>query len=152
MDALELLEELETIIDKGVGVPFMGRCLLDKEDLLDLLQEIKLKLPKDLEEARWIKEERQRILKEAETEAENMIKNAEDQIISMINENEITKKAIQQSNEIMEKAQKGAKAMQASSYQYADNLLENVEKVVTGAMRDLEQCIGLIQDNRKELQ
>ena len=151
MDALELLDELETVIDKGVAVPFTGRCLLDKEDLLQLLQEVKLKLPKDLEEARWIKEERQRILKEAETEAEGMIKSAEDRMISMVDENEITRKARQQSDEIMEKAQLGAKEIYASSRQYADDLLASVEKVVGNTIRSLEQCVNLVQDNRKEL-
>ena len=65
MDALELLDELEDIIDKGASVPFSGRCILDKDELLDVLQEIKLKLPDDLKQAKWIKEERQRILQEA---------------------------------------------------------------------------------------
>ena len=58
MDALELIDELEDIIDKGVSVPFTGRCLLDKEELMDLIQEIKLKLPDDLNQAKWIKNER----------------------------------------------------------------------------------------------
>ena len=57
MDALELLDELEDIIDKGASVPFSGRCILDKDELLDVLQEIKLKLPDDLKQAKWIKEE-----------------------------------------------------------------------------------------------
>ena len=92
MDALELLDELEDIIDKGASVPFSGRCILDKDELLDVLQEIKLKLPDDLKQAKWIKEERQRILQEAQTEADNLIKSAEDKIIAMVNENEITKK------------------------------------------------------------
>ena len=36
MDALELINELEDIIDKGVAVPFTGRCMLDKEELLEI--------------------------------------------------------------------------------------------------------------------
>ena len=94
MDALELLDELEDIIDKGASVPFSGRCILDKDELLDVLQEIKLKLPDDLKQAKWIKEERQRILQEAQTEADNLTsKSAEDKIIAMVNKNEIYKKS-----------------------------------------------------------
>ena len=92
MDALELLEELEDIVDKGVAVPFSGRCLLDKDELLEVLAEIKLKLPEDLKQAKWIKEERERIIADAKTEANNLIKTANDQIIAMVDENEITKK------------------------------------------------------------
>ncbi|MEG2381735.1 MAG: ATPase [Oscillospiraceae bacterium] len=151
MDALELLDELEDIIDKGAAVPFSGRCLLEKDELLDVLQEIKLKLPDDLKQAKWIKEERQRILQEAQTEADAIIKNAEDKIISMVNENEITKKAILQGNQIIEKARENADAVQDSAYAYADNLLETVEKVVVNSMKDMDQCIAIVRNNRSEL-
>ena len=133
MDALELLDELEDIIDKGAAVPFSGRCLLEKDELLDVLQEIKLKLPDDLKQAKWIKEERQRILQEAQSEADGIIKTAEEKIISMVNENEI------------------AKAVEDSAYAYADNLLETVEKVVVSSMKDMEQCVAIVRNNRSEL-
>lgn len=151
MDALELINELEDIIDKGVPVPFTGRCLIDKEELLDLIQEIKLKLPTDLEQAKWIKSERQNIINDANKEAEDIIKSANDKLIAMVDENEITKKAAQQASEIMEKAAADAKTTKAASYQYADYLLENVEDVVQKTIRDLEQCINIVQDNRKQL-
>lgn len=151
MDALELLDELEDIIDKGASVPFSGRCILDKEELLDVLQEIKLKLPDDLKQAKWIKEERQRILQEAQTESDNLIKSAEDKIIAMVNENEITKKAIVQGNQIIENARQNAQQISDSSYSYADNLLETVEKVVMSSMKDLEQCINIVRTNRSDM-
>ncbi len=151
MDALELLDELEDIIDKGASVPFSGRCILDKEELLDVLQEIKLKLPDDLKQAKWIKEERQRILQEAQTESDNLIKSAEDKIIAMVNENEITKKAIVQGNQIIENARQNAQQISDSSYNYADSLLETVEKVVMSSMKDLEQCINIVRTNRSDM-
>lgn len=151
MDALELLDELEDIIDKGASVPFSGRCILEKDELLDVLQEIKLKLPDDLKQAKWVKEERQRILQEAQAEADNLIKTAEDKIIAMVNENEITKKAIVQGNQIIENARSNAQQVSDSSYNYADNLLETVEKVVMTSMKDLEQCINIVRNNRSEM-
>ncbi len=151
MDALELLDELEDIIDKGAAVPFTGRCMLEKDELLDVLQEIRLKLPDDLKQAKWIKEERQRILQEAQNEADGIIKTAEEKIISMVNETEITKKAIVQGNQIIEKARENAKAVEDSAYTYADNLLETVEKVVVSSMKDMEQCVAIVRNNRTEM-
>lgn len=151
MDALELIDELEDLIDKGVSVPFTGRCLLDKEELMDLIQEIKLKLPDDLNQAKWIKNERQNIIDDAKAESDKIIKEANDKLISMIDENEITKSAKEQANHIMEKVQSDAKAMKIESYKYTDNLLENVERVVTDAIHELEQCINVVRSNRNEL-
>ncbi|MBR5155250.1 MAG: ATPase [Clostridia bacterium] len=151
MDTLELITELEDIIDKGVAVPFSGRCLLDKEELLEIIQEIRLKLPTDLEQAKWIKAERQNIINDARKEAEEIIKAANDQLIAMVDDNEITKKATQAATEIMDSANAEANAAKESSYQYADYLLENVENVVVKTIRDLEQCITIVKDNRKQL-
>ncbi|MBQ9737151.1 MAG: ATPase [Clostridia bacterium] len=151
MDTLELINELEDIIDKGVAVPFSGRCLLDKEELLELLQEIRLKLPTDLEQAKWIKAERQNIINDARKEAEEIIKNANEQLVAMVDEHEITKKATAAATEIMDSANAEANDAKESSYQYADYLLENVENVVVKTIRDLEQCINIVKDNRNQL-
>lgn len=151
MDALELLEELEDIIDKGVSVPFSGRCLLDKDELLEVLSEIKVKLPEDLKQAKWIKEERERIISEAKAEANNLIKTANDQIIAMVDENEITKKALSKAEEIHNQATAEANSVKTSSYEYADYLLENVENVVVNTIKDLEQCINIVKNNRSDM-
>lgn len=151
MDALELLDELEDIIDKGASVPFSGRCILERDELLDVLQELKLKLPEDLKQAKWIKEERQRILQEAQAEADEIIKTVEKKAVSMVDENEITKQAIAQGKQIVERANAEAQAIADSAYNYSDNLLETVEKVVLGSMKEMEQCVAIVRNNRSEL-
>ncbi|MBQ3573780.1 MAG: ATPase [Clostridia bacterium] len=151
MDGLELLDELEDIIDKGASVPFSGRCILERDELMDIVQELKLKLPDDLKQAKWIKEERQRILHEAQVEADDIIKAANEKGISMINEHEITQQAMEQARQIIEKSNDEARAIVDSAYNYADSLLETVEKVSVSSMKELEQCISIVRSNRSEL-
>ena len=150
-DALELINELEDLIDKGVPVPFTGRCLLDKDELLELIQEIKLKLPTDLEQAKWIKAERENIINDAKKEAEEIIKTANDKLIALIDENEITKQAAEKANSIVERANADAKTTKDASYQYADKRLENVVTVAHRAIYELEQCVKLVRENRDQL-
>lgn len=151
MDALDLLAELEDVIDKGTVVPFTGRCMLDREELLEIIQEIRLKLPTDLEKAKWINAERQNIINDANKEADELMKVANDKIIAMISENEITKRAMAAAEEITGKANTEAQAAKQSSYQYADYLLENVETVVHKTIRDLEQCVSIVKERRDQL-
>ena len=151
MDLLELIDELEDMVDKGVSVPLSGRCLLDKDELMEIIEDIKLKLPDDLKQAKWIKSERDRILAEAKAEADKIIKTANEQIIEMVDENEITKKAMNRANDIMVKAQSESKATKDASIEYTDYLLENVERVVTNVLRELEQCVVTVKSNRDEL-
>jgi len=113
MEMLSILETLEDLVEKSVTVPFSGKCLVDKEEILEIIKEIRLKLPDDIKQAKWIKEERQRILLEAQKEANNIIKDAENKIASLIDEHEITKKAYEQSNEIISNAPEKCKGNKA---------------------------------------
>ena len=102
MEIFTLLETLEDILEKSKKVPFTNKAVVDKDEIVEIIQEIRLKLPDELKQAKWIKEERQRILLEAQKEADGVVKEAESRIISMIDEHEITRKAYDQKNEIIE--------------------------------------------------
>ncbi len=144
MEIFTLLETLEDMLEKSRTVPFSGKCIVDKEEILDIIKEIRLKLPEELKQAKWVKEERQRILVEAQGEADEIIKEAENRIISMIDEHEITRKAYEKKVEIIETANEMSREISKGTKDYADNLLSDVEAT-------LQNAIKVIQDNRKEL-
>ena len=69
----------------------------------------------------------------------------------MINEHEITQQAVEKAHQIIDKANAEAQAIQDSAYNYADDLLETVEKVSVSSMKELEQCIAIVRSNRSEM-
>ena len=71
MEIFTLLETLEDLLERGRNVPFSAKIIVDKEEMLDLIKEIRLKLPDELKQAKWVKEERQRILAESQKETYN---------------------------------------------------------------------------------
>lgn len=144
MEILAILETLEDVVEKSVSLPFSGKCLIDKEEILEIIKEMRLKLPDDIKQAKWVKEERQRILLEAQKEANNIIKDAENKISSLVDEHEITKKAYEQANEIVANAQKNAREIRLGTREYADNVLSKVEEI-------LSDTIEVIRANREEL-
>ena len=144
MEIFTLLEELEDILESCKTVPFSGKSVVDKEEILEIVKEIRLKLPDELKQAKWIKEERQRILVEAQKEADDIVKEAENRIISMINENEITKKAYEKKAEIIETANEMSREISKVTKDYAYNILQGLEVA-------LEDALKIIQNNRKEL-
>lgn len=145
MELLDLLEQLEEIIETGMNVPLSGgKCLLHRESLLELIQEIRLKLPDDIKMAKRITEEKQRVMTEAQQEAENIIRNAESRIAALVDENEITKKAYEQSEVIISNAKKNAREIRLGTREYADGVLNKVEEI-------LEDTLDVIKVNRQEL-
>ena len=104
MEIFKLLETIEDMLENSKTLPFTNKAVLDKEELLDIIKEIRLKLPEELKQAKVIKEEHERIIEKANEEAKEIVKEAENRIISMIDEHEITKKAYEQKNKIIENA------------------------------------------------
>ena len=100
MEIFTLLETLEDILEKSKSLPFTDKSIIEKEQFLDIIKEIRLKLPDELKQAKWIKEERERIINEAQKDADDIVKEAENRIISMIDEHEITRKAYDKKTEI----------------------------------------------------
>ena len=70
MEIFTLLETIEEMLENSKSIPFSTKGIVDKEELLEVIKEIRLKLPEELKQAKWVKEERQRILVEAQKEAE----------------------------------------------------------------------------------
>lgn len=144
MEIFTLLDELEDILDRSRNLPFSAKTVVNKEEILDLLKEIRLKLPDELKQAKWVKEERQRILVEAQKEADDIVKEAENRIIAMIDEHEITKKAYDQKAKIIETANEMSREISKGTKEYADSVLAGIEVALQDAMK-------VIQNNRKEL-
>lgn len=144
MELLAIIDAFEEAVENGVSVPFSGKCMVDREELLELVKEMRLKLPEDMKQAKWVKEERQRILLDAQKEANNIMKDAEGKIASLVDENEISKKAYEQANEIVSNAQKNAREIRLGTREYADSILNKIEEI-------LNETIEVIHNNRDEL-
>lgn len=144
MDVLKLLDEIEDVIEESSTIPFAGKVLVDKNDILEIIREIRIKLPDEIKQAEWIKEERQRILAEAQKEADTIIDEVKLHIEEMVEQDEITKQAQERYEEIITKAQNSAKEIRIGAREYADGLLKEVED-------NLKNIIDILEKNRQEL-
>lgn len=155
MDIFKLLDTLEDMLDESKKVPLTGKAMIDKDEALDIIKEMRLKLPEELKQAKVIKEEHDRIIDKANEEADQIVKEAEKRIISMIDEHEITKKACEKKNEIIENANDMAREITNGTRRYADDMLEEIqntlEKAIKANNQALEDTLKVIEENRKEL-
>lgn len=158
MEIFTLLETMEDIIEKSKSVPFTDKGVVDKEELLEIIREIRLKLPEDLKQAKWVKEERARIMQEAQKEADEIVKEAEKRIISMIDEHEITRKAYDEKTKIIETAHEMAREMSEGTKDYADNILGDIEAKIEALETDMnnvqmtiKDALETLKNNRREL-
>ena len=143
MDIMEIVDMMEEAIEKASAVPLTGKVMIDKGELLDYIQEIRLVYPDELKEAKWVKEERQRILSEAENRAEAIQKNAEETQMQLIDEHEITKAAYEHVNA----AQQKSIEIKTDTDQYVDDVLNDVEHRLDLLLRKVREDRGYFNNN-----
>ncbi|HHU18156.1 MAG TPA: ATPase [Clostridiales bacterium] len=127
MKVLELLDEIEEIIDTSSGFPLTGKVLVDADEIREILKEIRIELPDEIQQAQWIKDEKQRILQEAKQEYEAILKDAKVQAEALIENDDITVKAKMRANEIMNVAEANVKTLKLSTFDYIDSILYNFQ-------------------------
>ena len=147
MDIMEIIDMMEEAVDKASSVPLTGKVMIDKDELLDYIQEIRLVYPDELKEAKWVKEERQRILSEAESRAETIQKNAEETQMQLIDEHEITKKAYEQATDLVNNATQKAMEIKTDTDQYVDDVLNDVEHRLDLLLRKVREDRGYFNNN-----
>lgn len=147
MDIIEIVDMMEETIEKASTVPLTGKVMLDKDELLDYIQELRLIYPDELKEAKWVKEERQRILSEAESRAESIRKTAEETQMQLIDENEITKRAYEKANELVNSATAKAMDIKTDTDQYVDDILNDVEHRLDLLLRKVREDRGYFNNN-----
>ncbi|GAB1475299.1 hypothetical protein MASR2M70_01310 [Bacillota bacterium] len=163
MKVLELLDEIEDIIDTSSGFPLTGKILVDAEELLEIVREIRIELPDEIQQAQWIKGERQRILDEAKNEYETVLKEARTQAESLIENDDITVKAKIRADEIMRVAESNVKNLKISTFDYIDSILYNFQDKMdhlnavyfTDMFNELQKTFddinATLSDNRNEI-
>lgn len=127
MRVLELLEEIEEIVDTAAGFPLTGKIMVDSQELLEIVREIRAELPDEIQQAQWIKNERERIIAEAKTQYEAVIDDAQKQADTLVENNDITVKAKMRAEELMKVTEDTAKQLKIGTYDYLDSILYNFQ-------------------------
>ncbi len=127
MKVLELLDEIEEIVDTSTSFPLTGKIMVDAEEILEIVKEIRVELPDEIQQAQWIKDERQRILEDAKKEYEAVINDAKRQAEVLVENDDIVVKSKMRADEIMRIAEENCKQLKLNTFDYIDSILFNFQ-------------------------
>ncbi|WP_333859122.1 ATPase [Clostridium sp.] len=131
MDVIKLLEYLQEIIDTSAKVPLSKKVMVNKSEILEILDRIINCIPSELKKAQWIIEEKERILTEAVQEADDIKKQNLSLLRRQIENHDITKEANIRAEEIISSAQKNARAIRIGARDYADEMLNQLDSEIS---------------------
>ena len=136
----ELVNMLHDMVSDAWGIPLGNdRCVLEREKVLDLIEEIRVNLPNDLEQARTIVENRNEILAKAKQEADEIIIAAQERAKHLVAEDELVISTRHKANEIMAVAESKSKELRRVANDYAEDTLHRLEGVIEQALNETRE-------------
>src|SRR5919112_1232779 len=148
MDVLVLIDKLDDLVHNAKKVPLTDQVGVDKEEIYDILDQMRATIPEEIKQARWIVKERQEMLAEAKREAERIVKEARERQDHLVSEQEVTKQAERAAEDIIEDARAREREIRLGAEDYADEILNtlevNLSKFIAAVQRGRERGGGAL--------
>jgi hypothetical protein len=151
VDIMFLLERLESLIATGTGVPTTRKVLVDKDAILELIDQLRVAVPEEVHAAKRINAEGERIIEKANDEAGKITARAQEQATYLIGEKGLTERAQAEGRQIVAEAMAAADNVRLGADSYAGEVLETLEVEVRKALAGIEKGIDVLQIRQAEL-
>ncbi len=136
----ELIDMLYNMVTDAWGLPLGAeKCVIERDKVLDLLDEIKAQFPTELAEAKRLVAARSEFIANAKREAESIRKVAEEKARSLVDEQEIVKAARAKSNAMITNAEQKSAELRRVANDYADDALHRTEDAIAQALDEVRQ-------------
>jgi hypothetical protein len=145
------VERLESLIANGRKLPLTTSVVVDQAAALDLIDELRHAIPEEVQSARRISAEGERIIERAQREAEDVIARAQEQAAFLIEERELTRAAQEESVRILEQADADAEEVRRGADEYAASILIGLEGEVVRTLQGIKRGIQLLDERRAQL-
>ena len=127
MDVLVLIDTLDDLVHNAKAVPLTDQVRVDREEIYEILDQMRATIPEEIKQARWIVKERQEMLAESKREVDRLLAEAREQAMREASQTEIAKIAEHQAQDILDDARRQARGTRAEMDDWADGILSMLE-------------------------
>jgi hypothetical protein len=144
-DVETLLLRLKELVETGRSMPMSASVMVNREEVLDILEEAMAILPQELRHARWLLKERDEFLAQARREADDIIEAGRVRAERMVERTEVVREARRVAQTVMDESEGSARQLRHEAEDYVDQKLASFEVV-------LERTMQAVQKGRERLQ
>ena len=146
MDLIERIDELQLLIEEAKAVPLSSSAVINRDEFLELLAQLKETVPEEVRQARWMARDRDELLARARKESERIITEAAEQRDRLLSRTEIVHAAQREAERLIDEAKERCAKMRVEAEDYIDQKLAAFEillnKTLTVVGRGREQLQG----------
>jgi cell division septum initiation protein DivIVA len=139
VDPLDRIDDLIALIEAARNVPMSRNCMVDRNEVIGMLDQLRAELPGELRRSAALLEERDKILEAGRREAERIIREGEQEHARLVSVNEITVSSEHEGARIIGEARAEAQRLRDEVDEYVDTALANFEQFLTRALASIER-------------
>jgi vacuolar-type H+-ATPase subunit H len=139
VDPIDRIDEIISLAEGARSVPMSRNCMIDRGELINLLDQLRGELPGELRRSAALLEERDKILEAGRDEAERIIAEGEAEHARLVSINEITVSAEHEAARIIGDARNEAQRLRDEVDDYVDTALANFEQFLTRSLASIER-------------
>lgn len=151
-DVQRLLDMLYSMIDEAKSVAFSSdKCVINRDEALDLLDDIRNKLPLEIKKAKELIAARSEYVAGAKKEVEAMLRQAELDAKTIVSESETIQLARQKSSEIIRRAEDRSKELYHVANTYTEDALRRTEEAIQAALTEVQESRARFRSASQEI-
>ena len=145
MDILYLLDQLEEVLGAGSRLPLTSRTLVDEQEILDILDQIRVSNPDELKAARRLTQDRDQVIADAHAEAERTLRQADAQAAERVAEHNLVRLAEQRAADIEDRALRQAADVRREADAYAYRVLQKLREQVAQVAQTVDRGLSELE-------
>ena len=134
----DIIGALYDMVQDARSMPLSAdKCILERDRVLDMLDEIIAQLPGELKQARTIVESRNELVSQARREADSLIREAQEKANQLLTKEAIYEEAKKRSEELVSQTQNRINQLRKAANEYMDESLRQTEEVISNALNEV---------------
>lgn len=151
VDMLYLVDRLEELVSLGKRVPFSTRVMVEEEEFLALVDQLRVAVPNEIKQAQRVIKERERIIGEAQDEAAEIVDRAHEEADRLVSQSALLADAKQRGEEILRRAEEEQQRTKGELDVYVMQQAQLVEDAIQRAVAVMQDAADESLDNIIEL-
>ncbi len=148
MDIMQLIDRLEELFNESRAVPFTHNVIVDEDRMLDIIDQMRIAIPDEVKKAQQLLAQRDRILAQAQEEANRTIALAREKAAQQVDDHTITQDAQRRAEQIIAQARADAEATRREADDYVITTLMNLQTELERLLNQVRNGIRTLQESR----
>jgi len=151
VDISARLQQIEEIVLEAKSMPLSSSVLVNKEEMLELLEATRGELPEEIKHARWVVKDREELLSKARRDGEALVSRGQEEQARLVSEQEVVRTARDEAERLLSEAREEARQIRLEAEDYVDAQRAQFEIALEKIRGDVERSIAQTQRGRDKL-